>query len=229
MPSNCGAGEDPESPLDDKEIKLVNLKGDQPWIFTGRTDAKSPVFWSPDTNRWLIEKVPAAGKDWGEKEKRAPEDEMTGQRHQCNEHELGQTLGDGEGQGGLACCSPWGCRELDMTGWLNNKSPLPFGPPSHPHLHPIHLGHHREPSWAPCAIQQLPTGYQFYTWQWIYVNPSLPVHLTPATLSPCVCSLHLQIHSYSCPEDRFICTFLKEVISCAKTQGQKQYKFNLRP
>ena len=113
--------------------------------------------------------------------------------------------------------------------WMTEQQSPPFWTSLPPHLHPIHLGHHRAPSWAPCAVQQLPTGYQFYTWQWIYVNPNIPVHLTPATLSPCVCSLRLQIHSYSCPEDRFICTFLKEVIPCAKTQGQKQYKFNLRP
>ena len=70
----------PESPLDCKEIKLDNLKGDQPWVFTGRTNAEAPVFWSSDMNRWLIEKVPNAGKDW-EQEKRASEDEMAGQHH----------------------------------------------------------------------------------------------------------------------------------------------------
>ena len=114
----------PESPLDSMEIKPVNLKGDQPWIFTGRTDAEAeaPVIWSSDVNRRLPGKVPDAGKDWGQK-KRVSEDEMAGRHHWCNEHELGQTLGDGEGQGGLACCSPWGHKELDMTGRLNNNSP----------------------------------------------------------------------------------------------------------
>ena len=89
----------PESPLDSKEIKPVNLNGDQPWIFTGRTDAEAeaPVFWSCDVNRWLTGKVPDAGKDQGQKEKRVSENEMAGQHHWCNEHELGQTLGDGEG------------------------------------------------------------------------------------------------------------------------------------
>ena len=73
----------PESPLDCKEIKLVNLKGDQPWIFTGRTDAESedPVFWSPDVNRWCSGKVPDAGQDGGQKEKRASEDDMAGWHH----------------------------------------------------------------------------------------------------------------------------------------------------
>ena len=111
-----------ECPLDSLEIKPINLKGDQLWIFTGKTDAEaeSPVFLSSDANRQLIEKVPDPGKDWGQKEKRASEDEMAGWYHQCNEHELGQTLGGGEGQGGLVCCSPWAHRELDTTGRLNN-------------------------------------------------------------------------------------------------------------
>ena len=109
--------ETPESPLDSKEIKPVNLKGDQPWIFTGRTDAdaeaEAPVFWSSEVHSWLIGKVPDAGKDWGQKEKKVSEDEMAGWHHWYNEHELGQTLGDGEGRGGLVSCSPWGWEELD--------------------------------------------------------------------------------------------------------------------
>ena len=105
----------PESPLDSKEIKTVHLKGDQPWTFTGRTDAEveAPIFWSSDVNRSLIEKVPDAGKHCQQKEKRVSEDEITGQHHWCNEHELGQTLGGCEGQGGLVYCSPWDCKELD--------------------------------------------------------------------------------------------------------------------
>ena len=87
-----------------------------------RTDAETetPVLWSPDMNSWLIGKVPDAGKDWGQKEKKA-ENEMAGWHHQCNGHELGQTLGDGEGQGGLVCCSPWGHKELDTTRQLKNN------------------------------------------------------------------------------------------------------------
>ena len=101
----------PESPLDSKEIKSVSLKGDQPWIFTGRTDAEAeaPMFWSSDANSWLIGKVPDAGKDWRQKDKRVSE-EMAGRDHWCNDHEFGQTPGDGEEQGGLACCSLWGRR-----------------------------------------------------------------------------------------------------------------------
>ena len=87
-----------QSPLDSKEIKPVNLKGDQSWIFTRRTDAEAEalVFWSSDANRWLTGKVPDSGKDWGQK-KRVSEDEMDGGHHWCNEHELGQTPVDGEG------------------------------------------------------------------------------------------------------------------------------------
>ena len=72
----CGAGEDCESPLDSKEIKLVNPKGDQSWIFIGRTDAEAPILWPPDVKSQLIGKDPEAGKDWRQEEKRAAEDEM---------------------------------------------------------------------------------------------------------------------------------------------------------
>ena len=101
-----------ESPLDCKESKPVDLKGDPPWIFTGRTDAEAeaPVFWSSDVKSWLIGKDPDAGKDW-EQKKRALVDEVVWWPHQYNAHELGQTSGDIEGQGGLAYCSPWGCKE----------------------------------------------------------------------------------------------------------------------
>ena len=109
--------------FDSKEIKPVNLKGNQPWILVGRTDAEAevPVFWSSDMNSWLIGKVPDAKKDWGQK-KKASEDEMAGWLHQCNGHELGQTWGDGKGQGGLVYCSPWGLKESDTTGQLNNNN-----------------------------------------------------------------------------------------------------------
>ena len=86
-----------ESPLDGKENKSVNSKGNQPWIFTGRTDAEALILWPPDAESQLTEKDPDAGKDWGQKEKRASEDEMAGWPHRCNGHELGQTSGNGEG------------------------------------------------------------------------------------------------------------------------------------
>ena len=79
------------------QIKPVNLKANQPWILIGRTDAEAeaPVFWSSDTKSWLNGKVPDAWKDWGQKEKRASEDEMAEWHHQCKGRELGQTSGDG--------------------------------------------------------------------------------------------------------------------------------------
>ena len=90
----CWRREGPESPLDSKKIKPINLKENQPWILVGRADAEveAPVFWSSDANRQLIGNVPEARKDQGQQEKRASEDEMAGQHHQCNEFELGQTL-----------------------------------------------------------------------------------------------------------------------------------------
>ena len=106
----------PERLLDSKEIKPVNLKGNQSWVLIGRTDAETPVFWLSDVNSWLIGNISDAGKDWGQKEKRMSEDEMAKWHHRCNGHELRQTLWDGEGQGSLGCCSPWGCKELDKTG-----------------------------------------------------------------------------------------------------------------
>ena len=113
-----------ESPLDSKEIQLINLKGDQPRIFTWRTDAKAeaPVFWSSDANRQIIRIVPDAGKDQGQKEKRVSQDEMARWHHWCNEYELKQTLGDSVGQGGLANYSPWGCKESETTEWLSNSN-----------------------------------------------------------------------------------------------------------
>ena len=110
-----------ESPLDSKEIKLVNPKGNQSWIFIGRTDAEAetPVLWPPDGKNWLIRKDPDAGKDWRQEEKGMTEDEMVGWHHQLNGHEFEQALGVGDGQGSLACCSPWRCKGSDRTEWLN--------------------------------------------------------------------------------------------------------------
>ena len=119
---NCGVGEDSwESPLDCKEIKPVNGKGNQSWIFIGRTDAEAetPKLWPPDEKNWLTGKDPDAGKDWRQEEKGTTEDEMVGWHHRLDEHEFELAPGVGDGQGGLACCSPWGLEELDMTEWWN--------------------------------------------------------------------------------------------------------------
>ena len=114
-----------ESTLESKKIKSVNPKGNQPWILNGRTDAEAeaPVLWPPDVKSQLIRKDPDAGGNWRQKEKRATEDEMVGWHHWLSGHELEQTPRDGEGQGGLECCSPWGRKEQDMTWWLNNNNP----------------------------------------------------------------------------------------------------------
>ena len=109
-----------ESPLNCKEIKPVNRKGNQSWIFIGRTDAEAPILWPPDVKSQLTGKDPDAGKDWGH-EKEVAEDGMVGWHHQFNGHEFEQTPGDGEGQASLACFSPWDCKELDTTEQLNNK------------------------------------------------------------------------------------------------------------
>ena len=101
-----------ESPLDCKEIQPVHSKGDQAWVFIGRTDAEAetPILWPPDVKSWLIWKELDAGKDWGQEEKGTTEDEMVGWHHQLNGHEYEQSLGDNEGQGSLICCSAWGRR-----------------------------------------------------------------------------------------------------------------------
>ena len=102
------------SPLDCKE---VNPKGNQPWIFIGRTDAEAeaPVLWPHDAKIWLIGKDPDSGKDWWEKEKGETEHEMVRQQHWFNGHE--QILGDSEGQGRLVWCSPWCQKETQLSNW----------------------------------------------------------------------------------------------------------------
>ena len=108
-----------ESPLDSKEIKPVNPKGNQSWIFIGRTDAEASLLWPPDAKSQLIRKDLETGNNWGQENKGVTEDETVGWHYRLNGHEFEQTPGDGEGQGGLVCCSPWGCKELDTTEQLN--------------------------------------------------------------------------------------------------------------
>ena len=106
-----------ESPLDSREIKLANPKGNQPWIFTERIIAEAPVFWPLDAKCWFIGKDPDAGKDWRQKEREAAEDEMFRLYHQLNGHEFEQTLRDSGGQKSPACYSPGGCKESE---WLSD-------------------------------------------------------------------------------------------------------------
>ena len=109
------------SSLDCKEIKPVNPKENQSWIFIGRTDAEAPVLWLPDAKSWLTGKDPDAGKDWRQEEKGTTEDEMAGWHHWLNGREFKQSLGDGEGHGRLVRCNPWGCKESETTERLNNN------------------------------------------------------------------------------------------------------------
>ena len=117
-----------ESCLDCKETKPVNPKGNQSWIFIGRTDAEpeAPILWPPYAKRRLIWKDLDARKDWRQEEKGTTEEEMVGWHHRLDGHEFEQTPGDGDGQGSLACCSPWGHKELDTTEQLNSNKLLPL-------------------------------------------------------------------------------------------------------
>ena len=110
-----------ENPSNCKEIQPVHSKGDQPWVFFGRSDAKAetPVLWPPHAKSGLIGKDSDAGRDWGQEEKGTTEDEMVGWHHQLSGHGFGWTPGVGDGQGGLACCSPLGHKESDMSEQLN--------------------------------------------------------------------------------------------------------------
>ena len=114
-----------ESPLDFKEIQPVHPKGNQSWVFIGRTDteAETPILWPLHVKSWLIGKDPDAGRNWGQEEKGTTEDEMAGWYHGLDRHEFGCALGVGAGQGGLACCDSWGHKESDTTEWLNWTEP----------------------------------------------------------------------------------------------------------
>ena len=110
-----------ESLLDYKEIKPVHPRGNQPWIFIGRTDpeAEAPILWPPDSKNWLIRKDSDAGKSWRQKEKGMTESEIVGWNHRLDGHEFEETPGVGDGQGSMAYCSPWCHKELDMIEQQN--------------------------------------------------------------------------------------------------------------
>ena len=107
--------------LDCKEIQPVHPKGDQPWVFTGGTDAEAeaPILWPPHAKSWLIGKDPDPGRDWGQEEKGMTEDEMAGWHHPLDGREFEWTPWVGDGQGGLVCCDSWGRKESDTTERLN--------------------------------------------------------------------------------------------------------------
>ena len=106
-----------------QKVKRNYPKGNQSWMFVGRTDAEAetPVLWPPDAKNNLIGKDPDAGKDWRQEEKRTTEDEMVGWHCWLDGHEFEQAMGVGDGQGSLVCCSPWGLKESDRTEQLNNN------------------------------------------------------------------------------------------------------------
>ena len=110
-----------ESPLDCKEIQPVHPKGDQPWVFIGRTDAEAetPVFWPPHEKSWLTGKDPDTGRYWGQKEKGMTGDEMAGWHHWLDAHKFGWTPGVGNRQRGQSCCDSGGRKESDTTEQLN--------------------------------------------------------------------------------------------------------------
>ena len=111
-------------PWTSKKIKPVNPKGNQPWIFIGRTNAKAeaPILWPHDAKSWLIRKDPDAGEDWRQEEKGMTEDQMVGWCYWHDGQKFEQAPGDGDGQGSLMCYSPWGHKELDATKQLNNNN-----------------------------------------------------------------------------------------------------------
>ena len=113
-----------ESPLDCKEFQPVHPKGDPSWMFIVRTDveAETPILWPPDAKNWLIRKDPDAGKDWRQEKKGMTEDKVAGWHHRLDGHKFPQAHSDDKGQGSLACCSSWGCKESDTTEWLDNSS-----------------------------------------------------------------------------------------------------------
>ena len=122
MLSNCGSGEDSWESLGQQgDPTPVHPKGDQSWVFIGRTDVETetPILWPPVVKNWLIWKDPDAEKDWRWEEKGMTEDEMIGWHHLLIRHAFEWTLGVGDGQGGLACCRPWVRKESDTTEQQN--------------------------------------------------------------------------------------------------------------
>jgi len=116
MPFNCGVGEDSWESLGLQRSNQSILKAISPEY---SLEAETPILWPCDENNWLTGEDPDAGKDWRWEEKGTTEDEMVEWHHWLNGHEFESTPAVGDGQGGLVCCRPWGCKESDTTQWLN--------------------------------------------------------------------------------------------------------------
>ena len=137
---NCGVGEDSWESLGLQGDPTSHSKGDQSWVFIGRTDAKAetPILWPPHVKSWLIGKDSDAGRYCGQEEKGTTEDEMAGWHYRLNGHEFEWTPGVGDGQRGLVCCDSWGHKESDMTERLN-WTELNYIYFYQTHFHNIHL------------------------------------------------------------------------------------------
>ena len=138
---NCGVGEDSWESLGLQGDPTVHPKGDQSWVFIGRTDveAETPILWPPDAKIWLTGKDPDAGKDWGQEKMETIEDEMVGWHHWLDAHGFGWTRGVGDGQGGLVSCGSWGRKESDTTERLNRTETSKTNYPYFQYLKTVHI------------------------------------------------------------------------------------------
>ena len=178
-----------ESPLDYKEIQAVHPKGDQSWVFIGRTDveAETPVHWPPDVKSWLIWKDPDDGKDWRREEEVTTEEEMVGRHQLFNGHEFGWPLGVGDGQGGLACCGPCGCKESDMTEGLNwtELSSKPTLPSDWPLRASLSSFENCKGVWKMTWWHRKHLKQRFHKWQMpLSSSPSSLIRMFPNTWAP---------------------------------------------
>ena len=156
--------------LDSKEIKPVNPKGNQSWIFIGRmgVEAETPILWPPDAKNWFVGKDSDAGKDWRQEEKGPTEDGMFGWHHWLSGHKFEQALGLGDGQAGLACYTPWGRKESDTTERLNWTVHSALGKPNI-----SSCGEINHKTKLPLNIYPLPA----LSWSWMLAHPLISVQL----------------------------------------------------
>ena len=196
-----------ESPLDCKEIQPVNPKWNQSWVFIRRTDAEAetPILWPPDANRWLIGKDPDTGKDWRQEEKGTTENEMAGCHHWLNGHEFEQAPGAANGQGSLACCSPWGCKESDVIEQLNWTEAPYICVPSSCKLSKMQMWDFLVAQWIRICLPMQGTQFQSLVWEdFTFHESAEPMHcnywaqaLEPRSHNYWACML--QILKLECP------------------------------